>query len=190
MKLYFIRHGETENNLAKRHSGHSKTVLTEKGILDAKIAREKLKGISFDKIYTSDLPRTQQTAKVALPDCEFEILPLIKEINVGECTDMPVADCEAKWGDTYKECKANFDYTPFGGENSDMLRARAREFLDLVAQSGYETVAAFSHGAFIKHTFDVVTGAELDKNSIYTSNGGIFIYEFKNEKWRLVKWNV
>lgn len=190
MKLYFIRHGQSENNLNKKHSGHSLTPLTEQGIADGRLAGERLRGVSFDKIYTSDLPRTKQTCLAALPDCEFEPLPLIKEINVGQCTDMPVADCEAKWGDMYKECKANFDYTPFGGENSDMLRARAREFLDLVAQSGFETVAAFSHGAFIKHTLDVVTGAELDKNSIYTGNGGIFIYEFKDEKWRLVKWNV
>ena len=47
MLLYMIRHGETENNLAKRHSGHSLTSLTEKGIEDAKRAGEKLKGIAF-----------------------------------------------------------------------------------------------------------------------------------------------
>lgn len=190
MKLYFIRHGESENNLAKRHSGHSSTKLTEKGIADGRRAGEKLKGISFDKVYTSDLPRTQQTAKAALPDCEFEPLPLIKEINVGRCTDRLVADCEAEWGELFKECKANFDYTPFGGENADMLRHRAETFLKMLENSGYENVAAFSHGAFIKHTLDVVFKTVLDKNLYYTGNGGIFIFEFKNGSWRLSGWNL
>ncbi len=190
MLLYMIRHGETENNFLKKHSGHSLTSLTEKGIEDGKRAGEKLKGISFDKVFTSDLPRTQQTAKSALPDCEFEILSLIKEIDVGRCTDRRVSECEAEWGELYIKCKADFDYTPFGGENSDMLRDRARRFFKMLEESGYETVAAFSHGAFIKHTLDVVLDANLDKLSYYTNNGGIFVYEYKNEKWRLKGWNL
>ncbi len=190
MLLYMIRHGESENNLAKRHSGHSLTSLTEKGIEDGRRAGEKLRGIKFDKIYTSDLPRTQQTCMAAFPGAEYEPLRLIKEINVGVCTDRFVSDCEAQYGDFYKECKANFDYTPLGGENSDMLRARARKFLKMLEESGFETVAAFSHGAFIKHTLDVVLGANLDKLSYYTNNGGIFIYEYKDKKWRLKGWNL
>ena len=155
MLLYMIRHGETENNLAKRHSGHSLTSLTEKGIEDAKRAGEKLKGIAFDKIYTSDLPRTQQTCMAALPGADFEALRLIKEIGVGICTDRLVADCVNEWGGEYLRAKKAFDYTSFGGENSKMLHARAKRFLKLLEESGLETVAAFSHGAFTKHLLDI-----------------------------------
>ena len=190
MLLYMIRHGETENNLAKRHSGHSLTLLTEKGILDAKHAGEKLKGITFDKIYTSDLPRTQQTCKAALGCAEFEVLPLIKEINVGLCTDRLAADCEKEWGDRYIKGKKAFDYTAFGGENPEMLRNRAKNFLKLLEESGFETVAAFSHGAFTKHLLDVVIGKTLDKNLFYLNNGGVCIFEYKDNVWRLKSWNI
>lgn len=190
MLLYMIRHGETENNLAKKHSGHSLTLLTEKGTEDAKRAGEKLKGITFDKIYTSDLPRTQQTCKAALPSAEFEALPLIKEINVGICTDRLVADCEKEWGERYITAKTAFDYTDFGGENSEMLRNRAKNFLKLLEKSGFERVAAFSHGAFTKHLLDVVIGKTLDKNLFYLNNGGICIFEFKKGIWRLKSWNL
>ncbi len=190
MLLYMIRHGETENNLTKRHSGHSKTVLTEKGIEDGKIAGEKLKGIVFDKIYTSDLPRTQQTAKVALPDCEFEILPLIKEINVGMCTDRSVSDCEKEWGEKYIEAKKAYNYLELGGENAEMVRDRARAFLKMVAESGFERVAAFSHGAFMKHVADVVLKADLTKTAFLLNNCGVCIYQYKDGVWQLIKWNA
>ena len=190
MLLYMIRHGETENNLAKRHSGHSLTSLTEKGIEDAKRAGEKLKGIAFDKIYTSDLPRTQQTCMAALPGAEFEALRLIKEINVGICTDRLVSDCTAQWGGEYLRAKKIYDYTSFGGENVKMLHARARRFLKLLEESSFERVAAFSHGAFIKHLLDVVIGKTLDKNLFYLNNGGVCIFEYKDGLWRLKSWNL
>ena len=190
MLLYMIRHGETENNLAKRHSGHSLTLLTEKGIEDARRAGKKLVGISFDKVYASDLPRTRQTAKEALPDAEPVILPLIKEINVGLCTDRLAADCEKEWGDRYINGKKAFDYTAFGGENPEMLRNRAKNFLKLLEESGFETVAAFSHGAFTKHLLDVVMGKTLDKNLFYLNNGGVCIFEYKDGIWRLKSWNI
>jgi len=190
MLLYMIRHGETENNLAKRHSGHSLTPLTQKGIEDAKRAGEKLKGITFDKIYTSDLPRTQQTCMAALPGAEFEALRLIKEIDVGICTDRLVADCVNEWGGEYLRAKEAFDYTSFGGENSKMLHARAKRFLKLLEESGLETVAAFSHGAFTKHLLDAVLGGTLDKNLFYLNNGGICVFEYKDGVWRLKSWNL
>jgi len=190
MLLYMIRHGETENNLAKRHSGHSLTPLTQKGIEDAKRAGEKLKGITFDKIYTSDLPRTQQTCMAALPGAEFEALRLIKEIDVGICTDRLVADCVNEWGGEYLRAKKAFDYTSFGGENSKMLHARAKRFLKLLEESGLETVAAFSHGAFTKHLLDAVLGGTLDKNLFYLNNGGICVFEYKDGVWRLKSWNL
>ena len=190
MLLYMIRHGETVNNFEKRHSGHSLTVLTEKGKNDAARAGAKLIGLSFDKIYTSGLPRTQQTAKLALPEAEFEPLPLINEIDVGICTDRLVSDCEAEWGEKYKKAKAAFDYTAFDGENADMLRERAKNFLKLLEENPLGTVAAFSHGAFIKHTLEVVLGTRLDKNLYYLGNCGICVFEFKDGIWRLRKWNI
>ena len=190
MLLYMIRHGETENNLAKRHSGHSLTPLTERGIEDARRAGKKLVGISFDKVYASDLPRTRQTAKEALPDAEPVILPLIKEIDVGACTDKSVADCETEFGEGYIKAKRAFDYTSFGGENREMLQSRAKRFLKLLEESGLETVAAFSHGAFTKHLLDAVLGVTLDKNLFYLNNGGVCIFEYKDGIWRLKSWNI
>ena len=67
MFVYVIRHGESETNLSKKWTGWLDVQLTEKGYEDAKKAAGYLKGISFDKIYTSDLMRAKQTAQTAFP---------------------------------------------------------------------------------------------------------------------------
>ena len=57
MRLYVIRHGESENNLKKCWTGWYDAPLTEKGRQDARKAGTFLQGITFDKIYASDLSR-------------------------------------------------------------------------------------------------------------------------------------
>ena len=69
MRVYVIRHGESETNYKKQWTGWSDVHLTDKGKEDAKKARDFLKHISFDKIFASDLVRAVETAKIALPDC-------------------------------------------------------------------------------------------------------------------------
>lgn len=55
MKVYVIRHGESENNRTERFTGWDDPHLTDRGREDAKKAAELLKNVRFDKIYVSDL---------------------------------------------------------------------------------------------------------------------------------------
>lgn len=53
MKLYIIRHGQTEWNLAGRLQGWQNSNLTEEGIKNAERLSDRLKDIHFDYIYSS-----------------------------------------------------------------------------------------------------------------------------------------
>ena len=57
MKIYFMRHGESENNLNGRMTGWMDAPLTERGVEQARAASVKLRGITFDKVFSSDLVR-------------------------------------------------------------------------------------------------------------------------------------
>ena len=70
MRLYFIRHGQSEGNISDRHNAWAQVSLTEKGKQDAAMAGRILKNVHFDKVYTSDLIRTIQTQKISLPEVE------------------------------------------------------------------------------------------------------------------------
>ena len=70
MKVYFVRHGQSVNNVRGVWTGWMDVDLTEQGISDAKVAGDFLKGIKFDKVYSSDLKRAVDTAKYAISGCE------------------------------------------------------------------------------------------------------------------------
>ena len=86
MKLYVIRHGESENNVKECFTGWMDVDPTEKGIADAQKAGKLLEGVSFDRIYASDLRRAMDTAKSAIPGCTPIPEPLLREISVGIAT--------------------------------------------------------------------------------------------------------
>ena len=59
MKLYIIRHGETDWNVKRRFQGHSDIPLNEEGRRLAYLTAEALKAVPFTRIYTSPLKRGQ-----------------------------------------------------------------------------------------------------------------------------------
>ena len=63
MKLYILRHGETQWNVQKRLQGASDTELNEKGIALAEKTGEALKEIPFYCCFTSPLKRAKDTDK-------------------------------------------------------------------------------------------------------------------------------
>lgn len=78
MKLYFVRHGQTYLNKYKRMQGWADAPLTPEGEMVALKTGEVLSALKFDAVYTSDLGRTQQTAKLILSKNTFSdsIVPL------------------------------------------------------------------------------------------------------------------
>ena len=85
MKLYIIRHGETEWNVQKRLQGVSDTNLNEKGIEMAKQTAEALKEIPFACCFTSPLKRAKDTAMYILRDRQVPVYEdaRIREISFG-----------------------------------------------------------------------------------------------------------
>ena len=82
MEISFLRHGETEANVAgvwqgSRHGG----VLTDRGREQARSLRDRLASVDFDAVVSSDLVRTMETADLAgldpEPDAGF------REMDIG-----------------------------------------------------------------------------------------------------------
>lgn len=82
--FYIVRHGETENNKAKRLSGWIDTPLTEDGLVPTQKVIEKLKNVHVDFMYSSDMGRAFVTAYVVARGLGFtdEItrLPGLREV--------------------------------------------------------------------------------------------------------------
>ena len=188
MKIYFIRHGESEYNLAQRHSGWTQVELTEQGKAQAESLRTYLSKISFDKLYVSDLKRAIQTSQLAIPGSNAEQTPLLREYSTGKLAGRLVSECAECYGEAYKQARATLDYTPFDGENPDMIEKRARDFLDMAVGTGYQTIAAFSHAGFLRTVAGCVLGMRLSPMKIRSANCMVEIVEYVDGQWRLDSW--
>ncbi len=83
-KLVLVRHGQSQWNLENRFTGWVDVPLSEKGRQEAMNAGEKLKGIKFDKAYTSALQRAQQTQDIILDVTGQKNVPVEKDQALNE----------------------------------------------------------------------------------------------------------
>lgn len=96
MRLIFVRHGETDLNLARKYCGQLDVGLNEHGVQQMELLREKLDSYSIDLVITSDLLRAHQSA---------EILTDVKAFGFPAFNEMDFGDFE---GYTYQEISAKF----------------------------------------------------------------------------------
>ena len=74
MKIYFVRHGETDWNKDRKIQGQVNIALNEFGRHLARETAKGLKDIPFDVCFTSPLDRAKETAKIILEGREVPII--------------------------------------------------------------------------------------------------------------------
>ena len=190
MKLYMVRHGQSENNLAKRFTGWAQVKLTEKGIEDARRAGEYLKGIAFDRIYSSDLIRAVQTAEYAIPGCRPVQLAQLREIGLGELEMRSIDECMEQLGEDFLINRSMYNFVPYGGENRDMIEARVRCFFEMLENDPCENVAVFAHAGTVNTALDIVMDTRLDRAHLACLNGSVAMFEHTNGRWILRTWGA
>ncbi len=87
MKLFIVRHGETDWNTKKLLQGHSDTNLNNLGKIQAEKLVKGLEKYHIDKIYCSDLKRCKQTIAPFLKlhkEIPIEYTSEIRERNFGK----------------------------------------------------------------------------------------------------------
>lgn len=63
--MYLARHGETAWTISRQHTGLTDLPLTERGERTARRLGERLKGLTFAKVWTSPLQRAARTCELA-----------------------------------------------------------------------------------------------------------------------------
>ena len=155
MKLYVIRHGETDWNVEKRFQGTADISLNEKGVELARIVGENMMDIPFDFAISSPLRRAVETAQLALGGRDIPICP---DSRVGE---MSFGDWEGlHYYEGSPEIPAGFMYNffhdtdkyvaPPNGESFEQVIERTGNlYKELISNEEYENahILISSHGA-------------------------------------------
>lgn len=191
MLVYVIRHGQSESNLGHYFPGKEGVHLTEKGIEDAKGAGRILSSVHFTHIYASDFLRAVETAQNAIPGCSPILDQRLRECDYGCLAGLDVSFVREHYGNAFIENQAKRDYTPYGGESTPQQIKRVTAFvkeLELLKEDS--TVAVFCHEGTVKSFLCAALEQELNFRRIRSDNGSVAVFEFKDGKWTLIKWNI
>ncbi len=184
MRIYVIRHGESETNRQRTWCGWMDVSLTDSGRDDAQKAGKLLEGISFDKIYSSDLKRAVETAQIVIPHGSYETTSLLREINVGRLAGTPLGQLT----DKQKEGIAQNGYAEFDGETKEEFGDRIKRVMSHLETLNCENVALFAHAGVLRGILDTVVGSYLPRKRVLCNNCTVAVFEFANGEWALHSW--
>lgn len=143
-KLYYLRHGLSEMNVAGLFAGTTETNLTDDGKQKALQAGIDAKGIQIDKIICSPQSRALETAKLFIKGAGLDpdILTIderLKERDFGSLEGTP-------WS---KELSSNLldDNLPEGVETWSHLTYRAESLLNEIKKNKEENILLVGHGS-------------------------------------------
>lgn len=136
MRLWLVRHGETEANVAGLYSGHAPTPLTERGIAQAQTLSTLLRNVPVDNVLCSKLERARHTTQLILGDREIPVrnMPELNEMFFGDWEMRHHRDLAREDAENYAVwCNDWQNATPTNGEGFQAFSLRVERFIAQLA---------------------------------------------------------
>ncbi|KMQ50185.1 Phosphoglycerate mutase family protein [Chitinispirillum alkaliphilum] len=179
--FYLIRHGECDCG-GKYLAGRSEIGLNERGVEQATRLAQKLKETRFDKIISSPIRRTRETAEIiASAQGKSVILDnSFQEISYGEWSGKSFDELSnSRLWDRYNKFRA-LSKIP-GGEMIITVQCRMVEGVEkLRRESSGEVIAIISHSDPIKSVVAYYCGIPIgNTHGLIIENGSVSILELE-----------
>lgn len=168
IKLYLVRHGETDGNAQQWYQGSTDVPLNARGIVQAKYLGDFLKDEQFTAVYSSDLLRAEKTAELVAAPHRLPVTTYaeLREINFGEWEGHTYNEIIEQWpGEIETFYESDGTMRARGGESFAEVEERAMtKIRDILANHGDgDTVLVVSHGATIRCLIFGLLGLKLTR---------------------------
>jgi len=198
LKLYIVRHGETEWNVIKRFQGQLNTPLTEKGIKKLKETGKKLENVLFDEVYTSELGRTVASAEIILNENrgyrnkkrELKKLAELNEVYFGVWQGLTYEEVLLKYpeeGDNYFYDVKNYKAENVEAENlKDALERFLKGINKILNIHKSGNILVVTHGTVFEMFINYVKNNsifDIDERTLM-GNGDYKIFSYKDGKFQ------
>ena len=164
MRIYLVRHGETELNQKKCYYGHMDVGLSEKGVKQAKAIGAFFQNRSFDVVVSSPLIRAVKTAEYILGGREQKIVvdERLSEQNFGIFEGFTYEQLLERYPDEFQSWNQDFSgYRRPGGESFSDVRDRIDNYLkELIGRDG--TMLLVAHKGTLGHFLASSLGLPLE----------------------------
>lgn len=181
MKIYFVRHGQTDYNYQRLIQGRIDAPLNKTGIKQAKETGQLLKSLDFkyDKIVSSPLSRAFETAHLVARKMSYKdnilIQPNLVERDFGNYELEPI--------------KGTFDklmtpgFNEPGFEDDKALKVRVNNALnDLYENHKGETIIAVVHAHVIRTAYIIHDSSKYDYTNFFLGNCSIHVFNYDGNK--------
>ena len=143
-RIYLMRHAQVRYFQGEHPH---EVLLTEEGRTQAAAAAEALRDVRFDRVITSGLPRTLETARAIAPDVEPEHNHALREIESGELRGLEPDVVQEMMTVAFRGV-VPLDTQFLGGETIGELFDRVLPELDaLLADDDWDVALLVLHGA-------------------------------------------
>jgi broad specificity phosphatase PhoE len=132
LELVLVRHGETTASVGRRVAGWSNPPLTPRGEAQARAVGRLLRGERFDGVWTSDLRRSMDSARLAHLEAadgwpEPVVAEALREVNFGPHEGRSYDDFDGEFADLMLRFR---DFEVPGGDTWAAFRDRVHGFID------------------------------------------------------------
>lgn len=184
--IIFVRHGESEGNRTDKFCGILDMPLSEMGKMQAEKTAKFLDKYNIDAIYSSELNRACDTAKIIAKRQNLPVfaMELLREINGGEFEGLGYEEIKNRYPQEY-----NMWMNDMGncicpkGESVRDVATRAKDALEIILQKhSDQTVLVVSHGLMLRvmstmwYQKDITQIREFE----WVNNASVTIVEYKD----------
>lgn len=151
-RLLLIRHGQTDYTLQNRYCGFNNPPLNDKGIWQSEKLAARLKETKIEKIYSSDLLRALQTAKIISGDSPVEQSSDLREMSFGLFEGLKYEQIMDKYPELYRKWIDNprKGKTPDGEGLKDLSRRVEKKISEIISRNEGGTIAVVTHSGPIR----------------------------------------
>ncbi len=193
--LYIVRHGQTElNKLGIVQGRGMNTDLNDEGRKQAAQFFDAYKDVAFDKIYISELKRTQQSIQKFIDlGIPYEKLEGLDEMAWGvlEGTES-TPENRASFLQVIREWVAgNLDVSLDGGESPNQVKARQEKAIaTILSHPEEETVLICMHGRAMRLLLCWITGNPLTEMETFPHQN-LILYKvtYDGDKFEIIDFN-
>lgn len=190
LRLYIVRHGQTQFNIEKKIQGWCDSPLTVQGITQAKNIGKNL-DVDFSACYCSDSPRAHDTAQYIIQNkaVPIHITSKLREMHFGQYEKISFDEYHALGEDALIK-----GFVHVGGEDLTILSKRLMEAIEEIRNSFADgNILVVSHGRAIMTLLNSIDSRIENVSSAkgkgkIIENCSVSIIEYDN-KWIIKELN-
>lgn len=192
MKIYLVRHGETDWNQAGLLQGQTDIALNAQGLEQAREAAERLKEVPFEIAFCSPLIRAKCTAETIIGDRKITLTTdeRLRELNFGPWEGVDIRTIKDATSQPFTNPGSYIP--PEGAESFAQLYARSGEFVEQVLlplEGTYETVLVVAHGGVNRSILNPVLQIPVsDFWRIHMGNCATAVLECRNGRLTVLEY--